>query len=58
MSQGIRTDSAEMPHLEDLYGRIGIAAVAAAARYKSKDEIRPAAHHDAQAGLPFAAPAA
>ena len=32
MLQSTRTDAADHPHLEDFYGRIGIGAVAAAAR--------------------------
>jgi hypothetical protein len=41
MSESTRTVSPDIP-LEDLYGRIGIAAVAAAARYVRKGKVKPA----------------
>ena len=46
MLQSTRTDAAGHPHLEDFYGRIGIGAVAAAARYGRKD--KRAAPRDAE----------
>jgi hypothetical protein len=45
MSESTRTVSADTP-LEDLYGRIGIAAVAAAARYVRNGKVNPA--HEAE----------
>jgi hypothetical protein len=58
MLQGLRSDSADNPPLEDLYGRIGIAAVAAAARYGRRDETHVARDAERAEGQPGLTPGA